>query len=42
METEKVIIAIESNEVSKQTDPYCCAIQIKFGESIVTVGYTIR
>lgn len=42
METEKVIIAIESNEVSKQTDPYSCAIQIKSGESIVTVGHKTR
>ena len=42
METEKVIIAIESNEGSKQTDPYSCAIQIKFGESIVTVGHKTR
>ena len=42
METEKVIIAIESNEVSKQTDPYSCAIQIKFGENTVTVGHTTR
>ena len=42
MENEKVTVAIESNEASKQIDTYCCAIHIKSGESVVTVGHIIR
>ena len=42
MENEKVTVAIESNEASKQIDPHCCAIQIKSGESVVTVGHIPR
>ena len=42
MENEKVTVAIKSNEASKQIDTYCCAIQIKSGESVVTVGHIIR
>ena len=42
MENEKVTVAIESNETSKQADPYCCAINIKSGESVVTVGHRPR
>ena len=42
MENEKVTVAIESNEASKQIDPYCCAIQIKSGESVVTFGHITR
>ena len=34
MENEKVTVAIESNEASKNFDPYCCAIQIKAGGSV--------
>ena len=41
-ENEKVTVAIESNEASKQIDSYCCAIQIKSGESVVTVGHITR
>ena len=29
MINEKVTVAIESNEASKQIKPYCCAIQTK-------------
>ena len=39
---ENVTIAIESNEASKQIDLYCCPIQIKSGESVVTVGHIPR
>ena len=42
MENEKVTVAIESNKVSKQLHPYCCAIQIKSGESDGTVGHIPR
>ena len=42
MENEKVTVAIESNEASRQIDPYCCAILIKSGESVVTVGQITR
>ena len=35
IENEKVTVAIESNEVSKQVNPRCCPIHIKSGESIV-------
>ena len=42
MENEKVTVAIESNEGSKQIDPYCCAIQIKSGESVLTVCHMPR
>ena len=38
MENEKVTVAIELNEASNQIDPYCCAILIKSGESVVTAG----
>ena len=34
MENEKATVAIESNEASKNFDPYCCAIQIKAGGSV--------
>ena len=42
MENEKDTVAIESNEASKQIDPYYCAVQIKSGESAVTVGHIPR
>ena len=42
MENEKVTIATELNEASNQIDPYCCAILIKSGESVVTVGHISR
>ena len=42
MKNEKVTVTIESNEVSKQIDPNCCAIQIKSDESVVTVGHIPR
>ena len=42
VEHEKVTVATKSNEASKQIDPCCCAIQIKPGESIVTVGHIHR
>ena len=42
MENEKVIVAIHSNEASKQINPYCCAIWVKSGESVVTVDYLPR
>ena len=42
LENEKVTIAIESNEASKQIDPHCCAMQIKSGESVVTVNHIPR
>ena len=42
MENEKVTVAIESNEASKQLHPYCGAIQIKSGESDGTVGHIPR
>ena len=37
-----VTVAIESNEASKQIDPHCCVIQIKSGESVVTIGHIPR
>ena len=42
MGNEKVTAEIESNEASMQIDTYCCAIQIKSGESIVTAGHIPR
>ena len=35
IENEKVTVAIESNEASKQVNSRCCPIHIKSGESIV-------
>lgn len=42
MVNENVIITIETNEASKQIDPYCCAIQIKSSDCLVTVGHIPR
>ena len=42
MENEKVTVATELNEASNQIDPYCCAILIKSGESVVTAGHIFR
>ena len=39
---EEVTVTIESNETSKQVNPCCCAIQIKSGENVLTVGHITR
>ena len=38
----KKSLAVELNEVSKQIIPYCCAIQIKSGEIVKTLGHIPR
>ena len=41
-ENEKVTVAVELNEASKQIIPYCCAIQIKSSGSVKTLGHIPR
>ena len=42
MEKSLLQLKIESNVASKQIDPYCCAVQIKSSEIIVSVGHISR
>ena len=39
---ERVWVQIENNLTSKQIDPYCCAVKISSGGSLVTVGHVPR
>ena len=39
---ERVWVQIENNLTSKQIDPYCCAVNINSGGSLVTVGHVPR
>ena len=39
---ERVWVQIENNLTSKQIDPYCCAVKISSGGSLVTVEHVPR